>query len=219
MLPHPCQPPTLGHIWASGSPSCSALGRSLPSDTITGVFHHMLLRARPTLYSRGHHAIPKTTSIPVCSWLALLDYSGAEGAAWVVIIGWTLCFWTQREETRPSPGPSMAANETLVYDCVSLHSAVWGGGVGRVGISGTSAPWACQQPLGRAGVSEATGSFSCPGTPASCQQVCHLSSGINDNNSTYRVPCKCFICSKTAVIILKRGAEVFHRRVESHMGC
>ena len=28
--------------------------------------------------------------------------------------------------------------------------------------------------------------------------------------STYRVPCECFICSKTAVIILKRGAEVFN---------
>lgn len=72
MLPHPRQPPTLGHIWTLGSPSYSALGMSPPSDTITRIFNHMLL-AWPTSLPPGCYATqtqsPFLLTLAMSSWI------------------------------------------------------------------------------------------------------------------------------------------------------
>lgn len=78
----------------------------------------------------------------------------------------------------------------------------------------------CQQPLGRAEVSEATGPHISGGTqmlspalgllPAASRFVIFQVGLVIIIASTSRVLGKCFICSKTAAIILKCGAKVFN---------
>lgn len=220
VLPHPCQPPTLGHIWASGSPSCSALGMSLPSDTITGVFNHRLLRAWPTPLLLGAAMQPQSqppflSALGTPSWII----QGLRGAEWVVAVGRTLCFWAQREKTQPSPAPNRAANETLVYDCVSLQSAqlVWGDqGRSRscCPLGPANSPWGgleYQKPLGPH-ISGGTQRLSpALGLLPAARRFVILQVGLMIIiASTYRVLCKCFIRSKTAAIILKCGAEILN---------
>ena len=119
-LPYPHQPPTLGHhTWGFWVPLLSALGMSLPSDTITRIFNHTLLRLWPTLLlslgCRGGCLVDKLC-LTLCN---LMDYSppgSVHGISWG-----RLPFPSPRDPPDAAIKPMSPASPALQVDLLLSH--------------------------------------------------------------------------------------------------
>lgn len=104
-------------------PLYPALGMSPPSDTITRVFNHMLLRPWPTPLLSGLLCNPTPNLHSCLPQVSLLDCSGAQGALWTVAIRLSASGFKGR---RPSPAqPPIGQLIKPWFIILSLNSMRW----------------------------------------------------------------------------------------------